>query len=298
MLAVIRRFFKRREVLEVDTPLLAATAASDPHLDALVVSTPGGERYLQTSPEHALKRLVADGAGAVYQLGKAFRAGEDGDRHNQEFTLLEWYRPRFGLSKMIAETTELLAAVLGERPVRRVNYGQLFEAQFGFDPHRVDDRELLAAAEQVARRPLRDMDRDGMLNLLLAGAIEPGLGRGEFTVVSEWPLSQAALAEAGRDKADNPVALRFEIYGEGYELANGYQELRNPQTLRQRYQRDCEARRALGKALPPLDHKLLAAMESGLPRCSGVAVGVDRLLMIKLGAETIDEVLAFSSSRL
>ncbi len=298
MLEKTRRFFKRLEVLEVDTPLLAATAASDPHLDALSLETGNGVGYLQTSPEHALKRLVAAGSGPVYQLGKAFRAAENGNRHNHEFTMLEWYRPKFTLSKMIAETVDLLSALLGKRDVRKVSYRQLFESAFDFDPHRVSDRELQTVAQELAQRSVRDLDRDDLLNLLMAMKIEPNLGAGEFTVVTEWPASQAALAEVGRDKADNPVALRFEIYADGYELANGYDELRSAGALRRRYQQDCERRRALGKALPPLDTRLLDAMASGLPQCCGVAVGFDRLLMIQLGATSIDEVLAFSAARI
>lgn len=296
LLAAIRRYFKRLDVLEVETPLLGATAASDPHLDAVAIADDGG--YLQTSPEHYLKRLLAAGSGPVYQLGKAFRSGEDGAHHNREFTMLEWYRPRYGLPKMIAETGDLLCSLLGKRQIRQTTYAGLFRERLEIDPHRVADDVLRQRSEDVAQRSLRDADRDAMLDLLWATEIEPQLGQGEFSVVTEWPASQAALAAGARDREDNPIALRFEVYGDGLELANGYDELRDPQVLRQRYRRDCERRRALGKPLPPLDHKLLAAMEAGLPRCAGVAMGVDRVLMLKLGAATIDEVLAFSTARL
>lgn len=325
LLARIRRFFDARGVLEVETPLLSAGTVTDPHLHSLSVDRRPGEArfYLQTSPEFAMKRLLAAGSGPIYQVCKAFRADESGRRHNLEFTLLEWYRPGFDHHRLMDEMDAFLAATLGAEPAERLTYGRAFERHLGFDPHTADLDRLRQAAQQAGiDAPGFDGTRDDWLHLLASHGVEPELGRASSTsstrtrartktdgppfrptFLYEYPASQAALARvrpAGVDPAGRPtpaVAERFEVYVEGVELANGFHELTDADEQRRRFEADREQRRRLGLEVPPVDERLLAALAAGLPDCAGVALGVDRLAMLASGADHIDQVLTFPSDR-
>ncbi len=299
LLAAIRSFFAERGVLEVDTPLLAAAPVTDPHLASLGsrVDLPGGSRhlFLQTSPEFAMKRLLAAGSGPIYQLAKAFRDGELGSVHNPEFTMLEWYRPGFDHHALMDEMEAFLAATLGSLPAERRAYGALFAERLGVDPHAASPTDLarVAAEQGIEVSGFEDADRDTWLDLLMSHALEPGLGRGRPTFVYDYPASQAALARLR--PGPPPVAERFEVYLEGVELANGFHELSDAVEQRARFEADNRRRRAEGLPPMPIDERLLAALDSGLPDCAGVALGVDRLAMLACGATRLAEVLAWSS---
>ncbi len=294
--AAIRAFFAAREVLEVEVPLLAGATVTDPQIESLSLATTAGQRYLQTSPEFAMKRLLAAGSGPIYCLGKAFRRAECGRRHNPEFTLLEWYRPGYDDCRLMQEVAQLLGAVLDIDRVERLSYRDLFQRHLGVDPHTAS----VATLQQLARRHMEvdweDGDRDIWLDLLLSHVLEPQLAAG-LTFIYDYPASQAALARLQRDDQGQWVAKRFEAYVNGMELANGYWELSDAGEQRQRFAADLERRRARGLPCPQPDQQLLAALAAGLPDCAGVALGVDRLIMLKLGAASIDEVLAFPFDR-
>lgn len=301
LLAQIRRFFAERGVLEVETPLLASHTVTDPFIEPFAVSgavlpaavAPGGKRYLQTSPEYAMKRLLAAGSGPIYQLCKAFRDDECGARHNPEFTLLEWYRPGFDEQALMDEVEALLGACLGRVDSLRLSYAALFEEVLGLDPHRATARELEQRARAEVDVGALRADRDTWLDLLLTHCIEPELAHRGIVGVHDFPASQAALA-CTREVDGVQVARRFEFYVDGVELANGYFELRDPVEQRRRFAADNTRRVALDRPQREPDPFLLAALEAGLPECSGVALGVDRLLMVAIGAASLAEVLSFS----
>lgn len=298
--ALLRDFFAERGVLEVDTPLLASCGVTDPSLEPLLVTQglPPGEsrRFLQTSPEYAMKRLLAAGSGPIYQLGKAFRAAEVGRRHNPEFTLLEWYRPGFSLEQLIEEVAELVAAVLGRRAWRVFSYRELFQSALGLDPFTASLETLQGRAREGVDTGNLEGGRDLWLDLLLTHSVEPWLAGQGVCFVTDYPASQAALAQL-RERDGHRVGERFELYVDGLELANGYHELGDAPEQRQRFLEDNRRRREAGLPEYPLDENLLAALESGLPECSGVALGVDRLLMCRVGASEIRSVLAFDWAR-
>ncbi|MDV3238952.1 MAG: EF-P lysine aminoacylase GenX [Gammaproteobacteria bacterium] len=306
LLARVREFFAARGVLEVETPMLSAAATPAPHLDSFAVAyhgphaPPSGRLYLHTSPEFPMKRLLAAGSGSIYQLCRVFRDGEAGARHNPEFTLLEWYRVGFDLPRLIDEVETLLRAVLtGLRELPQAelrSYRDLFREYAGVDGLAAGAAELRACLERYGHRPppgMPDDDPDPWRDLLLTHVIEPQL-RG-LVFVSGYPASQASLAriEAG----DPPVAARFECYLDGVELANGFYELGDAAEQRRRFEAENAARAAAGRPTLPPDERLLAALEAGLPDCSGVALGFDRLVMHAVGAERIDAVLAFGIAR-
>ena len=302
VLSKIRRFFAERGVLEVETPALSAATATDLHLHSLTcrLNAPGLEDrafYLQTSPEFAMKRLLAAGSGPIFQLARAFRDGEVGRWHNPEFTMLEWYRPGFDHHDLMDEMDALLADLMGTAPAERLTYAEAFVRHLGIDPHRASVEALRTAAFQQGIEVVGDDagDRDPWLHLLLASAIEPHLGRGRPTFLLDFPISQAALARVR--PGDPPVAERFEVYLEGVELANGFHELTDAAEQRRRFEEDLEKRRRARLPEVPLDQRFLAALEAGLPDCAGVALGVDRLLMRMVGVEDLREVLAFPALR-
>ena len=300
LLEKTRCFFAERGVLEVETPLLSATTVSDVHIHSLRThyegpgAAGGRELWLQTSPEFAMKRLLASGSGPIYQVGRAFRDGERGPLHNPEFTLLEWYRPGFDHHALMDEVDLLLAALLGTAPAERLSYAEAFSRHAGLDPHRASDADLVEAARERGLEGvgLGAGDRDGWLALLLSHAVEPRLPRSRPTFLHDFPASQAALARVR--PGDPPLAERFEVYAGGVELANGYHELRDAREQRARFERDLARRRERGLPLPPVDERLLAALDAGLPECAGVALGFDRLLLIAAGAASLDEVMAFT----
>ncbi len=259
LLQTLREFFAAREVLEVQTATLGSHTVTDTAIESLRVAEAA---FLQTSPEYQLKRLLAAGAPSIYQLGPVFRAGESGRLHNPEFTLLEWYRLGFDHVMLMAEVAELIDLVLGDLPVRTLTYSELIGSQTG--------------------------DRD-VLDLACADAIAK-LGPGRV-FVTEYPADQAALARL--DAVNPEVAARFELVIDGVEIANGYHELGDGAELRRRFLDDCEERKRTGLFCPELDERFLAAMEAGLPDCAGVALGVDRLLMLKMHASSLAEVMPF-----
>lgn len=298
LLASLRAFFADRGVLEVETPLLSAASVTDLHLQSLSLRVGGRDErrmYLQTSPEFAMKRLLAHGSGPIYQISKAFRDAEAGRRHNPEFTILEWYRPGWDHHRLMDEIDELLATVLGIPAGERLGYAEAFARHAAIDPHHASRDELERRVEQLRVQGVVDLERDDLLNLLLTHVVEPNLGRGRPTFIHDFPASQAALARIR--PGDPRLAERFEVFVEGVELANGYHELTDPAEQRRRFEADLAERRRRGLPEVPVDHRLLAALEAGLPDCAGVALGVDRLVMLKAGANDISDVIAFPIDR-
>jgi lysyl-tRNA synthetase class 2 len=307
LLARVRAYFAAREVMEVDTPLLGRAATTDPAIESFATAYhgPGGSArlplYLQTSPEFFMKRLLAAGSGPIYQLSHVFRNGEAGRRHNPEFMLLEWYRPGYDQHQLMDEIDTLLAQVLQGwleyRPARRISYRQWFVDETGLDPW--SDGPAAFRAFACAHLPslpagMPDDDLDPWLYLLLTHWLEPRLGGGAVFVY-DYPVSQASLARVRREPL--PVAERFELYLDGVELANGFRELADPGEQAQRFAGDNNARRLNGQVEMPVDNALLAALERGLPDCSGVAVGFDRLVMLAAGVAELDSATGFSLAR-
>ncbi len=305
LLARTRAFFSQRGFLEVETPLLSADTVVDRYLDPIAVVLPhdsrrpqlGRKLWLQTSPEFAMKRLMAAGGEAIYQIARAFRAGEAGAAHNPEFTIVEWYRRGDTMADGMQLLSDLAEALLALGPAERIRYGEAFGTHTGIDPFAatVADLSELAARHgiSVSDSFSRD-DRDGWLNLILAHLVEPQLGQSHPTILHHYPPSQAALAQVA---GNPPVAGRFELYVRGVELANGYHELIDPMILRQRQRDANQSRVADGKPRLPEESRLLAAMEHGLPPCTGVALGFDRVVMLAAGAASLAEVMAFPIDR-
>jgi lysyl-tRNA synthetase class 2 len=305
LLARTRAFFAKRCFLEVETPLLSADTVVDRHLDPLAVVLPedprrpeaGRRLWLQTSPEFAMKRLLAAGAEAIYQITRAFRAAEAGPLHNPEFTIVEWYRRGDSMAAGMQLLSDLAEELLGLGPAEQVSYGEAFRLHAGAEAHAATAGELA----ELARRwgievsdTFASADRDAWLNLLVAHLVEPHLGQTAPTILYDYPASQAALA---RVHGDPPVAARFELYVRGVELANGYHELVAAAELRRRNADANRQRAADGKPALPEESRLLAAMERGLPESCGVALGFDRVAMLAAGGDTLAEVIAFPIDR-
>jgi lysyl-tRNA synthetase class 2 len=302
LLARLRGYFDAAGVLEVETPLLASGGVTDPNIPSFSLEHRGTTHYLNTSPEFAMKRLLAAGSGPIYQVCKAFRAGEEGSLHNPEFTLLEWYRPGFDHHRLMDEVAELVTALaVGLRefgPVERLTYGECFQRFLDIDAHRATASELKACAEQQGLGALPALaadDRDGWLDLLMSLCVQPRLGQGCLSFVYDYPASQAALARIRPGAPE--VAERFELFIDGVELANGFHELQDAAQQRARFEADLEHRQAEGLEEVMVDEYLLAALESGLPDCAGVALGLDRLLLVLMRAQRLDEVLTFPFDR-
>jgi lysyl-tRNA synthetase class 2 len=304
VLASIRSFFAARGVMEVETPTLAACGATDPHLDSFCTrytgpgAAAGRAVYLQTSPEFAMKRLLAAGSGPIYQICKAFRNGEMGRHHNPEFTMVEWYRPGFDYDALMAEVDDLLRSVLNTPAAARLSYAAVFERHLGLDPHSAGVSQLRACAAGYGLAVSENIgeDREAWLALLWSHLIEPTLGDGGRPLfVYDYPVSQAMLA---RVRPGSPaVAERFEVYVNGVELANGFQELQDSVEQRRRFEENRRLRRAADLPEMNVDERLLAALVQGLPSSSGVALGLDRLLLVKMGAGDLKEILAFPIDR-
>jgi lysyl-tRNA synthetase class 2 len=285
----IRAFFEARDVMEVSTPVLGRHGVTDPAIQCIQVP---GHGVLQSSPEYHMKRLLAAGSGAIYQISPVFREGESGARHNTEFTLLEWYRPGFSLPRLIDETCALMAPLLGQPPVKRVSFRALFKAVTGLDPLSADMASLQQAIPAGQHVP--DMDRPQLVDWLMGFVVEPAMDRDTLVVVQDFPAWAAALARLQTDPEGDTVAARFEIYFNGLELANGYDELTDPAEQRARFEADRARRTALGLPDASVDPHLLAALEHGIGDCAGVALGVERLLMAASGEQRIDRVMAFT----
>ncbi len=296
LLAHCRGFFAARGVLEVETPVLSSATVTDPQLASLETRLAGRRPpfYLQTSPEYAMKRLLASGSGDIYQICKVFRDGESGSLHNPEFTLLEWYRTGVDHLRLMDEVgtllTELLATRLAAAP-ERLPYREAFRRALGVDPDTAPTPALAEIAASRLGASGLGADRDECLDLLQGALVAPSLGRGRLTFVYDYPASQAALARLL--PSDPPRAARFEAYLEGIELCNGFHELGDATEQRRRLEADRARRRARGLPMPALDERLLAALAAGLPDCAGVAVGLDRVAMLATGCGTIREVLSF-----
>lgn len=300
LLRQVRAFFDDRGFLEVETPLLSADTVIDRHLDPFAVqvgAAPDPVRWLQTSPEFAMKRMLAAGAQAIYQVAKAFRREERGRLHNPEFTIVEWYRAGDGLAEGMDLLDELSQALLGRGPARRLSYRDAFLEYAGVDPLTAPVSALREVAFQSGDPPesMGEDDRDSWLDLVLVQRVQPRLGPDQPAILYDYPASQAALARVRQE--DPPVAERFELFVSGIELANGYHELIDPEVLRQRNAATNAARIDDGKDALPEESRLLAAMDAGLPPAAGVALGFDRLVMLALGAERLDQVIAFPFER-
>jgi len=309
LLESIRAFFSRRGVLEVETPVLSSATTTDPALASLTTRYTGplfprGQTlFLHTSPEFAMKRLLAAGSGSIYQVCKVFRDGENGRLHNPEFTMIEWYRVGFDHHRLMDETGELvmqlLASSLSLQAPEKLTYREAFQRHAGLDPHGATAEEFAHAAERhhvdVPRDLLEHNELSIWRDLLLTHVVEPRLGRGQLTFIYDYPAPQASLARV--QPGDPPVASRFELYLNGVELANGFHELADAEEQRTRFERQQHARSAAGLPAAPMDTRLLDALAHGLPECAGVALGFDRLVMLAAGARSIAEVIPFPIDR-
>jgi len=300
IMAKIRQFFAQREVLEVDVPVLSQAAVSDPFIDSMRVEyqhfvgdTPI-DYFLQSSPEYAMKRLLAAGSGCIYQMAKVFRNGEIGRKHNPEFTMLEWYRLGFDEHQLMDEVAVLIEAITGINTVQRMCYKAVFKHYLDIDITQASDA-LLAQTMREHIEVSGEYDRDGWLNMLMSHCIEPQLQGAIF--IYDYPASQAALARVKIDQEGVAVAARFELFIDGVELANGYHELSDSREQRKRFAVDQQQRAQLGLAQRPLEMRLVAALSQGFPDCAGVALGVDRSLMLTLKKDHIREVLPFDIER-
>lgn len=294
---LIRDFFAQRSVLEVETPMVSSAANSDPNIASLEARfADGTSRWLRTSPEFAMKRLLAAGVGDCYELGRVVRAGETGRQHNHEFTMLEWYRIGWDHHRLMDETTELvqraLASVRKRAIVRQTSYRQLYLDYLGIDPMLADEETLRSPLVVYAIDP-NGLTRDDWLDLLMTHLIQPTLETNRLLLVYDYPASQCALARLRAEEP--PVAERFELYLGPLEIANGYHELTDATEQRGRFLRERGTRAARGQHCPPHDERLIGALAGGLPACAGVALGVDRLLMAMLETSDIADVIAFPS---
>ena len=298
LLAATRAFFAERNVLEVETPLLARAGVTDVHLASLSTRLAGraAPYYLQTSPEYAMKRLLAAGSGDIYQICKAFRDEPSGRHHNPEFTLIEWYRTGFDHLALMDEVEALLARLLGAQlrhPVERLSYREAFARELALDPFEAPLEALaaLAARRLGAGAGVHGGDRDTLLELLMGALVGPALGASRITFVDAYPASQAALA---RLLPGSPAtAARFEAYVGGVELCNGFHELGDAAEQRRRFEADLGARAAAGLPAVPIDERLLGALAAGLPDSAGVALGFDRVVMLSSGVDSLEAAMPF-----
>lgn len=290
MYQTIREYFLQRAVLEVETPLLCTAPVADPNITPMQVE----QRWLHTSPEYAMKRMLCAGYGDIYQICKVFRDGEAGRRHNPEFSMLEWYRVGWSHRQLMDEVAELLqlllAARFAELPCLHLTYAQAFNTYAQLNVHNCSDAEIAQRGQQLANADL-ELDRDGWLDIIMSHQIEPALPHNTLVFIDQFPASQAALAQLTKDEHGVLVAQRFEVFFNGMELANGYQELTDAQQQLQRFQHELRGTQR------PHDAHLIAALEHGLADCAGVALGLDRVLLHLLEAEHIAQVVSFDWSR-
>jgi lysyl-tRNA synthetase class 2 len=304
LLRRLREFFHGQDFLEVETPILSADTVVDRHLDPFYIDIslspgkPPHRLWLQTSPEFGMKRLLAAGAKAIYQVSRVFRQGEHGQLHNPEFTMVEWYRSGDGMAEGMKLISDLAETMLGRGPAQCISYREAFLQHVGIDPLASDTATLISAVKKQGIEPpasLSGDDRDGWLDLLLVERVQPHLGQDCPLLLYDFPASQAALSRIRNDYP--PVAERFELYISGIELANGYHELLDAEELLRRNRETNLLRYAEGKTILPEQSRLLAAMQSGLPPAVGVALGFDRLVMLAAGAKSLAEVIAFPFDR-
>lgn len=295
LLKKVRRFFEERHILEVETPLLGLAPVTDPYLNTFSCQVFNRSRYLQTSPEYAMKRLLAAGSGSIYQVCKAFRGDENGRYHLSEFTMLEWYRVGFNDEDLMQEVDALLQTVFNTPPCIKVSYQDAFEKHLKINPHTVHHNTLKALVAQYIGpiQGLNQPSKDDCLQLLMSGVVEPALNPEVPTIIFDYPASQAALAQI-KEVDKEKVAARFEVFYKQVELGNGYYELQDAHEQRQRFEQDLIKRQKIGASPVPMDENLLQALEMGLPSCAGVAIGFDRLAMLACDLEAIDQVVAFA----
>jgi lysyl-tRNA synthetase class 2 len=305
MMKQIRAFFDVRDVVEVETPLLSRYATTDPHLDSLHTRFREQDCYLNTSPEYAMKRLLARWQQPIYQICKAFRDDELGPDHNPEFTMLEWYRPGYDMMQLIDEVAELVRSVFGQSEIDPVfqylSYQRAFEEVTGFDPHQVSAVQCFQYSVdnrvEIPQGLTADDDVNDWLDWLLTQLVLPAFKSDGFTFLYDYPASQCALAKLGPGSDQLIVAKRFELFYGELELANGFYELTDADEQLTRFQQENAQRLRAGKEACRIDENFIAALRSGLPDCSGVAMGLDRLLMVSTGAASIDQVLSFAWER-
>lgn len=299
LLASIRQFFAERQVLEVETPAISHATVTDVHLHTFQTDfigpgyADGSHLYLMTSPEFHMKRLLAAGSGCIYQIGKAFRNEENGRYHNPEFTMLEWYRVGFDHHDLMAEMDALLQQVLQCEAAEKMTYQNAFLQVLGVCPLEASMQQLKVVGNELGLSDIAESeeDRDTLLQLLFSVGVESKIGLQVPAIVYDFPASQAALARI--NKQDPRVADRFEVYFKGIELANGFHELDDAKEQLARFEADNQKRVEMGLSPQPIDHHLIAALEAGLPACAGVALGIDRLIMLALNCDHIDDVTAF-----
>ncbi len=303
ILAKIRQFFSAKQVMEVDTPAMSQATVTDVHLHTFNTTfvgpgfAHGQALYLQTSPEFHMKRLLCAGSGAIYQICKSFRNEESGRYHNPEFTMLEWYQPGYDHVALIDEVDQLLQLILSSEKSDVMTYQQIFEQHLSIDVLSADIEDIrrVALSLDLGDFVANEQNRDTLLQLLFCFVIEPKIGLKRPMVVTNFPASQAALARI--DLLDNRVANRFEFYYQGIELANGFYELSDSKEQLRRFENDNAERFSEGLNMQPIDHHLIAALASGLPDCAGVALGIDRLIMLAMNKQHINEVLSFDVTR-
>ena len=304
MYAQNREFFAKREVLEVETPILSQAGVTDVYLASVQATRhmlgKAATHYLHTSPEFAMKRLLASGSGPIYQICKVFRDDEHGRKHNSEFTMLEWYRPGFTLKDLMFEVTDLLNVVLQQRfgEVRPtiLSYKHAFMDRLDLNPLQATTKELQDAARRVGLNLDLGDDRLGYIDLLFSHMVEPSLGFDTPVFLTDFPPELASLAKTRTDEDGELVAARFELYINGLELANAYDELMDATVLRSRFEADNQQRAKLGLSVMPIDEYLLAALPN-MPECSGIALGLDRLLMIATEKMRLSDVISFPADR-
>ncbi len=295
----LRQFFTQKNVLEVETPVLAGAPVTDLHIQSFAtefeVDTGKRMLYLQTSPEFAMKRLLAAHSNPIYQIGKVFRQDPISKQHNPEFTMLEWYRPGFSLDQLMDEVSELLLSLLNCDSIKRFTYRELFENYLDINPHNIESEELAALAREKIELSADEFNDTDYLQLLMSAIIEPQLPA--LCFVYNYPQEQACLSVIEESDQKDLVGRRFEVYCQGMELANGFLELLDAEEQRQRFASDNAAREKNGLEAVPIDEKFLAALAAGMPACSGVALGVDRLLMAMHGINDIDQAMSFTTQR-
>ncbi len=301
LLQSLRSFFQQRQVLEVDVPVLARSTVTDINIESISTLVSGNSGYLQTSPEYFMKRLLAAGSGDIFCLGKAFRDAESGRRHNPEFTLLEWYRCGWDEHQLMAEVAELISQLANvgadtQLVVTKLSYGECFKSVLGVDPHSAKIASLQQMAVEASSESWAHESRANCLDLLFSLNVEPQLPNG-LVFIYDYPACQAALAQLNLNAQGQLVSRRFEAFFNSMELANGYMELTDAVQQRERFEKETDQRSAQNKPAVAIDEKLMAALDSGLPPCAGVALGVDRLLMQLLRADSIDQAMAFSWQR-
>ena len=298
IIAEIRRFFTERGLLEVETPVLSEFGVTDVHLSTFSTEfiAPFVEQsktlWLATRPGDHMKRLLAAGSGAIFQICHVFRNEEAGKRHNPEFTMLEWYRPHFDMYRLINEVDDLLQHILDCEPAESLSYQFVFQQYVGLDPLSVGKDELIAKAQELQFINAENESRDTLLQFLFSSLVEPEIGKERPVAVYHFPATQAALAQISPE--DHRVAERFEFYYKGLELANGFNELTDVKEQLHRFEQDNRQREKMGLPTREIDRRLLGALQAGMPNCAGVALGLDRLIMVALDAERIEEVLTFS----